>query len=348
MKFHNRLPRLVLSASLLGFVGMAGATPVFIDVGGPPQNYPGLAGDANTLTSMFDQFQVFAQTTTTQFDDNGNGVLDDGEHFTDRGHLNASSFIWSGSNGDTSAGGADSEGLENQAQGTGYQITADWMDLEGTSTNPILNSDGTFLVSTITYNSTNNSIWDFYFDSTTNPAGFTQTDYDGTVGKDVAGSGTFTNGDPILSVEIVGGAGTSLFDVTTGAFVSGSSKLFAKVVSVKSDFWTFGVAGDLDYLNSENMKFEDVLVETIFEIEVEIDQNTNNVVQRGPGNVNPGDVTDCTVEFGPQCDILFYVDSDHDGSIAFNKNAIPEPASLFLLGGGLLGLAGFGRRRKGA
>jgi len=57
-----------------------------------------------------------------------------------------------------------------------------------------------------------------------------------------------------------------------------------------------------------------------------IDANTDNVIQTPVGG-----------------DVLFVVDSDHDGSVSFN---VPVPGTVGLLGLGLLGMGGFTKRRK--
>ncbi len=310
MKTKFWLASLFAGGVMLGLAGGAQADPIYMDlgVGGGVDGHVNPDGgvDPDQQTGAFDELAVFANTTTTQFDTDGDGVLSDGDRFSDFGHLNVTGL---------NPGVLDTEGLNTFA---GYQMTAVWAGLTGTATALRPGAPGT-LVSDIAYDKVGNATFDVYVDSQT--GGITGANFGGTVGANDDVLGTFTNGVKVLSVLIVGGGGTNVFDAITGAFLRGSSTLIGEVTFALEDFWNFADGGD----------FND-LIESLVKIQVAIDQNTNNAI------AVPG--ADGT---------LFVVHSDHDGSISFVR--IPEPASVLMFGLGFLALGGLtlaGRRRQAA
>jgi hypothetical protein len=314
---------LFAGALMFGMASVAQADPIYMDLGagGGVDGHTNTDGgaDPDQQTADFNQFGVFADTTTTQFDTDGSGSLTDGDRFSDNGHLDVTGLI---------PGTLDTEGLNTLG---GYQMTAEWTGLTGTSTSLSPNpEDAGELIGNITYDSVGNTTFDFYVDSQT--GGITQAQYNG-LGESDDNDATFNDGVLVLSVLIIGGEGTNVFDAATGEFLRGSSTLIGEVTFALADFIFFADGSD----------FAD-LIASLVQIQVFIDQNTDNAqTTAGPcGDGNPA--TPCNPN-----DPLFIVDSDHDGSIDFVR--IPEPASVLLFGLGFLALGGItlaGRRRQQA
>ncbi|WP_193369789.1 PEP-CTERM sorting domain-containing protein [Pelagibius marinus] len=308
---------LFVGAMVFGLAGVAHADAVYMDfsAGGGVDGHTDLDGiiDPDQITESFDQLGVFANTTTTQFDSDGDSMLSDGDAFSDSGHLNVTGFI--------PGGGGDTEGLNSLG---GYQLTAEWTGLTGTSTalspNP---EDAGELIGNITYDAVGNTTFNFYVDFGVNGAGRTNFDYGATIAETDDVDATFNDGTLVLSVLIVGGEGTNVFDAATGDFLRGTSTLIGEVTFALADFWFF-VDGDLDFND---------LLGSLVEIAVFIDQNTDNVITTPSACFLAG-----TCEEG---DALFTVDSDHDGSIDFVLQ-VPEPASLLMFGVGFLALGAIG------
>jgi hypothetical protein len=312
---------LFAGALMFGMASVAQADPIYMDLGagGGVDGHVNTDGavDPDQQTGVFNQFGVFADTTTTQFDTDGSGSLTDGDRFSDNGHLNVTGLI---------PGILDTEGLNTLG---GYQMTAEWNGLTGVSTGLSPNpEDADEVLGNITYDAVGNTTFNFYVDSQT--GGITQAQYNG-LGESDDVDATFNNGTLVLSVLIVGGEGTNVFDAATGTFLRGSSTLVGEV--------TFALAGFIFFADGSD--FAD-LVSSLVQISVFIDQNTDNAeTTAGPcGDGNPGTVCN-------PGDPLFIVDSDHDGSIDFVR--IPEPASVLLFGLGFLALGGMtlvGRRQR--
>jgi hypothetical protein len=196
----------------------------------------------------------------------------------------------------------DNEGL-NQL-GTGYEITMVWKDLTGHIIQ--VGTPGPSGVSNDNIVYTKGTV-EFYLDST----------YDYNMGATVspADDTGFGDGLNFLTIQITGGTGTNTFDLT--GFLQGASNFTGKVTKLDSG-WLFQHPDGLDLSTVIEMQW----------LYGELDQNTQR-----DGIIFTDGTTD---------DVLFSVDSRHDGSINFN--AVPVPASALLFGAGLAGIAGFRRR----
>jgi hypothetical protein len=305
---------LFVGAMVFGLAGAAQADPIYLDfgAGGGVDGHTDLDGavDPDQITGTFNQLNVYAETTTNQFDSDGDSQLSDGDAFSDSGHLNVTGF--------SPAVGGDTEGLNSVA---GYELSAAWSGLTGTSTALVPNpADAGELIGNITYDAVGNTTFDFYVDF----APRTDVDYGPTVASTDDVAGTFTDGTHVLSVLIVGGEGTNVFDAATGDFLRGTSVLIGEVTFALEDFWIFAL-GDQDFND---------LLESLVRIEVEIDQNTDDVSTTPSACFLAGN---CGIG-----DLLFAVDSNHDGSIVFSIVQVPEPASLLMFGLGFLALGGIG------
>jgi hypothetical protein len=317
---------LFAGALMFGLASAAQADPVFMNLGagGGVDGHVDADGvdDPDQVTEVFNQLGIFAQTTTTQFDTNGNGALDDGENFSDNGHLNVTNII--------PGAGGDNEGLNTLS---GYQMTAAWTGLKGTSTAFSDNGDGTS-TRNVVYDAEGNTTFNFYVDDRSgNAATRTNFNYGPGIGSGDDVDSTFTDGVLVLSVLITGGGGSNIFDNATQQFLRGTSTLIGEVTFALEDFFNFADGSD----------FND-LIGSLIRIATAIDQNTDNVEQFA----GPCADGDATTPCNPG-DPLFIVNSDHDASIDFTR--IPEPASVLLFGLGFLALGGItlaGRRQQQA
>lgn len=304
---------------LLGLVSSSAlAQPVYIDVSAAGTQAPGNAGtpiDANFFTSVFDQMQLFADTTTVQFNTNPGGLpgLNVGDKFIDSGSAAVTDLL---------PPFGDDEGISFLTE-----ITVDWVGLSGVTTSDLtpvgINGE---MVQTIAYDP-NSAILNFYFhgDGTA-----TNADFGGVGAPDNTG---FTDGEKILEILVKGGSGTNTFD-GGGDFLSGSSLLMGEITYALDDFWWFD-DGDGTPGSGPDKDFNDLLGLAVpIVLKASIDQNTDEVVTDFSGFGTPG-----PAGFGPE---LLKVHSTHDGSIDF---AVPAPKTLLLLGLGLVLFPAFRRKR---
>lgn len=294
---------------LLGmFAPLAVAQPTYLDLSASSQ-LPGGAGmgpDGDAFTSVFNQLQLFADTSTTQFNTNlaGTPGLNVGDKFLDDGYAAITDLL---------PPLGDDEGL-----GIFSEITVSWTGLAGITTSDLtpigINGE---TAQTIAYEA-DSTVFEFYFhgDGVGPNASF------GAVGS---GDNTgFSDGEKILELLVKGGSGTNTFDAG-GDFLSGSSILLGEVVFALDDFWWFdngddtpGTAGDQDFNDLLGLAVPLVL-------RASVDQNTDEVLTDFSGFGAPG-----PAGFG---DTLFTVHSTHDGSLDFS---VPEPKTVLLFGLGLL------------
>ena len=210
-------------------------------------------------------------------------------------------------------GFVDDEGLMTAG---GYEFTFQWSGLNGSVTNIADAAAGPDNVN-ISYDA--GAQIDFYLDTGLD------SNYGGTVGA--SDNANFGNGTYAFTVTVTGGTGTNTFgDYTDGTtFTNGSSFINGEVTNVASGLFY----DDTNHNGIADAQDEDwataLLNDTM--IMAFLDQNTDNVVAVAPGS-NGG---------------MFDILSDHNGSLDIT---VPEPSTLALLGGSLIGLAGVGRRRQ--
>ncbi|HET9843551.1 MAG TPA: hypothetical protein VFP93_02715, partial [Gammaproteobacteria bacterium] len=290
-------------------------------IGAATTQIPGNTGtvlDADTFTSVFNQLQLFADSTTTQFDTNLDGTpgLNFGDRFSDNGTAFITDFL---------PPLGDDEGISFLSE-----ITVAWEGLKGITTSDLhpINAFGD-VSQTISYDP-NNTVLNFYFHG---DASGPNANFGSSVGaNDNTG---FTDGQKILEIQVTGGDGTNTFD-QNGNFLSGSSILMGEVVFALEDFWWFDDGDTIPGTGLENDFNTLIGLPVPILLTANIDQNTDEVITDFSRTGAPG-----PDGFG---DILFDVHSTHDGSLDFAMAQVPTPQTFILLGLGLVLFPLFGRR----
>lgn len=273
--------------------GTGYAVPLMLDVSvaGAPAH-----GDANTLTGVFDQLAFASQTSTIQYDTNGDGVLTVGDRFSDAGDLRVNDLL--------APGIIDKEGLNQLG---GYELTAKWTDLTGYVAE-LDNADPTDTRLGLVYDS---GTINFYLDSAlnsvfANPAG--------TAPPAGAGGAGFDDGTLVATLSVLEGKGFTFIDFTGNDLANqGSVELSLQFTYMLDGFWLNALGIDLLDISPVNWHF--------LTTDMNIDTPTNM----------------------PYPGALYVAYSNQNGSA--EMTVVPEPSTLLLLGGGLLGLAFVGRKR---
>jgi hypothetical protein len=204
---------------VIGSTG-ANALPVALDLDGVgiTGSGPSSFGDADNITDFFNQLTLAAETTVTQFDNDGNG-LDVGDTFIDEG-----SILFNG----VLPGGLDDEGLESF-----WEFTAEFRDLTGYVTDVAVDAG----ITRVDYLYTGGFV-DLYVQAGPVNANFG--------GDGVADDTGFADGTPVGIFELTAGIGHTFLDLVSFSALGnqGSGDFSFKAVSLIDDFW-FDAQGDL-------------------------------------------------------------------------------------------------------
>lgn len=240
----------VLAASVAAALaaGAAQAEQVTIDVSAAPG---GNGIGASDVTDLFTQMQFYAETTTTQFDDDGTAGLSVGDSFSDNGNATIQSLLPPGSYG---AG----IGVPLGGGVTWSELTVTWTGLTGELVGSSPNGFGGLTFDQLYTGGTFN----FYFEQPGNA------DFGLTVGS---GDDTgMTDGTLVMTLTLnpdVDSTGVLVFD-DSGNFLSGSSAINTTVTYALPGFWFMNGTDD----------FADLLLNQQIILSF-IDQNTDDIVQ---------------------------------------------------------------------
>ncbi len=205
----------------------------------------------------------------------------------------------------------DTENMNNPYLPPTWELTGQWLDLVGTMSAPSLTSGGQYVV-TYTYTGGNLVL-----------KGDTSWDHNfrtpelGSSDDDFA---TFVDGDTVATLTLESGIGHLFYnDAALTDPDSGDILLGWKFQTMMPNFWRDAAGNDLSpYVSS----IPGMYIVSLF------DSNTHDVFLDVSGQVP-------------------HIYSNHNGSASIDK-VIPEPASMLLLGMGVLGLVPMVRRKKTA
>lgn len=231
------------SAVALMTVGVASAAPMTLQIdvaagggpvvsGGTGSGFTGFGfPDADSKTGQWNQISISSQTTTTQFDTNGNGALNVGDRFADRGDATTQAFLMDSAS-------VDSEGLGVFM----WSLDFHWTNLGGVLTDKV--TSGGEDKYTTRYDSGTMEIWYNDFLS----AGYGESFGPGLASPLFAGAEDntgFNDGALVMTVQVDGGIGHNQFQASTTNYRGGDANVTGTVTSVLSGFWLDALGVDI-------------------------------------------------------------------------------------------------------
>lgn len=204
----------LLSLTLLLFVSTGSfAYQVYWDLGGVGiTGFGAPYGDADNMTSLFDELAFYSETTVTQYDSDGNFVVNSGDAFTDNGSINATGLV---------PATADDEGL-----GSIYEVTGTLVNMSGIVTGVSLDSGTGDTEVDYKYNT---GFFNLYAEQPRDA------DYNTRGASDDSG---FNDGTFLATFELISGIGHTFLD-TSGDDITnqGSGEFYLQATDLATGFW---------------------------------------------------------------------------------------------------------------
>jgi len=197
---------------------------------------------------------------------------------------------------------------DNEGLNSGWIVTFTWDNLTGTTLGVTEDPTPDRKFQTIEYES---GTLNFYFKQSYLAPGL------GNTTRLTDDSSLIGQGIHFMTIEITGGTGTNTYELSSGNYLEGSAQLYGKVTYLEPDYIYLYPSGvDLNTYVMLNL----VLAEANQNTQADLIEQTN-LGQDGE---------------------LYTVYSRHDGSMSLT--IVPEPATILLLGGGLLAVAFVARK----